>query len=101
MSGMTKFCAWIRSLSPLRTPFPSPLGEGARSADEGETPAGTGILPSPSSSFFPEAHSAIRDRRETHRLPDGPVGPGSPPRFCGAAAGRNESEFGMGFDCHP
>ena len=29
MSGMTKFCAWIRSLSPLRTPFPSPLGEGA------------------------------------------------------------------------
>ena len=40
-------------------------------------------------SFFPEARSAIRDRRGTHRLPDGFVGPGSPPRFCGAAAGKN------------
>jgi len=50
---------------------------------------GMGLPASLLLSFFPEARSAIRDRRETHRLPEGFVGPGSPPRFCGAAAGRN------------
>jgi hypothetical protein len=33
--------------------------------------------------------SAIRDQRETHRLPFRPVGPGSAPRFRGAPAGKN------------